>query len=102
VYPAEVEAVLAAHPAVAEVAVVPRADPVMGEIGVAVVAPRDPAASPSLADLRAFLDGRIAPYKLPEAIHIVTELPLTPMQKVDRRALSRIAAAADAPETDAP
>ena len=36
VYPMEVEAVLAAHPAVAEVAVVPRADDVMGEIGVAV------------------------------------------------------------------
>jgi acyl-CoA synthetase (AMP-forming)/AMP-acid ligase II len=102
VYPAEVEAVLAAHPAVAEVAVVPRADPVMGEIGVAVVAPRAAAAPPSLADLRAFLDGRIAPYKLPEAIRIVTELPLTPMQKVDRRALARVAGAADAPVTDAP
>jgi acyl-CoA synthetase (AMP-forming)/AMP-acid ligase II len=89
VYPAEVEAVLAAHPAVAEVAVVPRPHPVMGEVGVAVVAPRDPAAPPSLADLRAFLDGRIAAYKIPEAMRIVGELPLTPMQKVDRRALAR-------------
>ncbi len=44
VYPMEVEAVLAAHPAVAEVAVVGVADDVMGEIGVAVVAPTDPAA----------------------------------------------------------
>ena len=102
VYPAEVEAALAAHPAVAEVAVVPRTDAVMGEIGVAVVAPRDPAAPPSLADLRAFLDGRLAPYKLPEAIDIVTELPLTPMQKVDRRALARAAAATGAPEADVP
>ena len=42
VYPAEVEATLAAHPAVAEVAVIPRPDPVMGEIGVAVVAPGTP------------------------------------------------------------
>ncbi len=89
VYPAEVEAALAAHPAVAEVAVVPRADPVMGEIGVAVVAPRAGGAPPSLADLRAFLDGRIAAYKVPEAIRIVPALPLTPMQKVDRRALTR-------------
>jgi acyl-CoA synthetase (AMP-forming)/AMP-acid ligase II len=88
VYPAEVEATLAAHPAVAEVAVVPRPDPVMGEIGVAVVAPRDPAAPPSLTDVRAFLAGRIADYKLPEAVRIVDELPLTPMQKVDRRALA--------------
>jgi acyl-CoA synthetase (AMP-forming)/AMP-acid ligase II len=88
VYPAEVEAALAAHPAVADVAVVPRPDPVMGEIGVAVVAPVDAAAPPSLDDVRTFLAGRIAGYKLPEAVRIVTELPLTPMQKVDRRALA--------------
>ena len=96
VYPAEVEATLAAHPAVAEVAVVPRPDPVMGEIGVAVVAPRDPAAPPSLASVRSFLDGRLAAYKLPEAVRIVDELPLTPMQKVDRRTLAAREAAAAA------
>ncbi|HEX6569116.1 MAG TPA: AMP-binding protein [Acidimicrobiales bacterium] len=88
VYPAEVEAALAAHPAVAEVAVVARPDPVMGEIGVAVVAPRDPAAPPTLDDVRAFLHDRIAAYKLPEALRLVGELPLTPMQKVDRRSLA--------------
>ncbi len=79
---------LAAHPAVAEVAVVPRPDPVMGEIGVAVVVPLDPAAPPTLDDLRAFLDGRVAAYKIPEAVRSVDELPLTPMQKVDRRSLA--------------
>jgi acyl-CoA synthetase (AMP-forming)/AMP-acid ligase II len=94
VYPAEVEAVLAAHPAVGEVAVVPRPDPVMGEIGVAVVAPRDPATPPTLDDVRAFLDGRLAAYKIPEALRIVPELPLTPMQKVDRRALAAAEAGA--------
>jgi acyl-CoA synthetase (AMP-forming)/AMP-acid ligase II len=88
VYPAEVEAALAAHPAVTEVAVVPRPDPVMGEVGVAVVVPLDPAAPPPLADLRAFLADRLAAYKAPEAVRIVDELPLTPMQKVDRRALA--------------
>lgn len=88
VYPAEVEAELAAHPAVAEVAVVPRPDPVMGEIGVAVVAPRDPAAPPTLDDLRAHLRDRLAAHKLPEALRVVDALPLTPMQKVDRRALT--------------
>ncbi len=54
VYPVEVESVLSTHPDVAAVAVVPRADDVMGEIGVAAVVPRDPARPPSLADLRAF------------------------------------------------
>ena len=50
VYPVEVEAVLSTHPGVAAVAVVPRADDVMGEVGVAVVVPRDPAAPPTLDD----------------------------------------------------
>ncbi|MGK2947886.1 MAG: class I adenylate-forming enzyme family protein [Acidimicrobiales bacterium] len=88
VYPAEVEAVLADHPAVAEVAVVPRPDPVMGEVGVAVVVAVDPERPPALDDLRAFLDGRLARYKAPEAVRVVDALPLTPMQKVDRRALA--------------
>ena len=88
VFPLEVEAVLSAHPAVAEIAVAPRPDPVMGEIGVAVVVPRDPAAPPSLEDLRSFGTGRIATWKLPEDIRYVESLPLTTMSKLDRRALA--------------
>ncbi len=95
VYPAEVEAALMAHPAVVDVAVVPRPDPVMGEIGVAVVAPVDHAAPPSLDDVRAFLHDRIAAYKLPEALRLVDELPLTPMQKLDRRTLAAHEAASE-------
>lgn len=87
VYPAEVETALAGHPQVAEVAIVPKPDPVMGEVGVAVVAPRDSAAPPSLAELRRFLDGRLAAYKHPEAVQLVDALPLTAMQKVDKQAL---------------
>lgn len=89
VHPAEVEAELAAHPGVSEVAVVPRPDPVMGEIGVAVVAPSDPHAPPSLDELRGFLRDRVASYKLPEALGLVEALPRTAMQKVDRQALMR-------------
>jgi acyl-CoA synthetase (AMP-forming)/AMP-acid ligase II len=88
VYPLEIEAVLLDHPEVASVAVVPRADPVMGEIGVAVVIARDTANPPTLESLRAFAAPRLAAYKLPEAIRVVDELPLTPMDKVDRRALA--------------
>jgi acyl-CoA synthetase (AMP-forming)/AMP-acid ligase II len=87
VYPMEVEAVLASHPAVADVCVVPRPDDVMGEVGVAVVVPRGPAV-PELASLREFAADRLAAYKLPEDLRVVDELPLTPMQKVDRRALA--------------
>jgi acyl-CoA synthetase (AMP-forming)/AMP-acid ligase II len=88
VYPAEVEAVLADQPLVVDVAVVPRPDDVMGEIGVAVVVPADPGRPPTLDEVRAFLEPKLARYKLPEALRIVDELPLTPMQKVDRRALA--------------
>jgi acyl-CoA synthetase (AMP-forming)/AMP-acid ligase II len=88
VYPAEVESVLADHPAVAEVVVVPRAHEVMGEIGVAVVVAADPAQPPTLADVQAFLEAKVARFKIPEAIRVVAEIPLTPMQKVDRRRLA--------------
>jgi acyl-CoA synthetase (AMP-forming)/AMP-acid ligase II len=64
----------------------------MGEIGVAVVVPRPNAAAPDLADLRAFAAPHLAAYKLPEAIHVVDALPLTAMEKVDRRTLAEIVA----------
>ena len=88
VYPLEVEAVLSEHPAVAEVAVVPRPDDVMGEIGVAVVVPRRADEPPSLGDLRAFARRRLSAHKLPEALRLVDALPLTAMQKLDRRSLA--------------
>ncbi len=95
VYPMEVEAALADHPAVAELAIVPRPDDVMGEIGVAVVVPRDRSALPTLDSLRDHLSSRLASYKLPEAVRIVDELPLTAMQKIDRRALAKVESAPD-------
>jgi acyl-CoA synthetase (AMP-forming)/AMP-acid ligase II len=90
VHPVEVEAVLSSHPQVAAVAVVPHADAVMGEIGVAVVVPADPTRPPTLAALRDFAASSLAEYKLPEEVRIVDALPLTPMEKVDRRALSTL------------
>ena len=65
----------------------PRPDRVMGEIGVAVVVPADPDRPPTLDDLRAHGRETLSRYKLPEALRLVDELPLTAMQKVDRRAL---------------
>jgi acyl-CoA synthetase (AMP-forming)/AMP-acid ligase II len=90
VYPVEVEAVLSTNPAVAGVAIATRPDPVMGEVGVACVVPRDPDAPPSLEDLRAFAAERLARHKLPEALVVVETLPLTAAQKVDRRALAAL------------
>jgi acyl-CoA synthetase (AMP-forming)/AMP-acid ligase II len=93
VHPQEVEAVLAEHPSVAAVCVVPRPDDVMGEVGVAfVVVARGAAAPPTLEDLRSFGESQLAAYKLPQEVRVVDALPLTSMDKVDRRALgSRLA-----------
>lgn len=93
VFPLEVEAVLCEHPAVAHVAVAPRPDLVMGEIGVAVVVLRDGASPPLLEDLRSHAKGRLAHHKLPEAMMVVDDLPRTAMEKIDRRALHAIVTA---------
>ena len=67
--PVEIESVLSTHPGVAAVAIVPRADDVMGEIGVAVVvAARSGERPPTLAELRDVRAPHIAAYKLPEAL----------------------------------
>jgi acyl-CoA synthetase (AMP-forming)/AMP-acid ligase II len=92
VFPSEVANALLSHPAVADVAVVPRHDDVLGEVGVAVVVPAAPDAPPSLEELRRHASSTLAHHKLPEALMLVEELPLTAMQKVDRRCLTRLAA----------
>ena len=89
VYPQEVEAVLQEHAAVSQIAVVPKADAVMGQVGVAFVVPRDPAAPPTVEELRLFAGSRLAKHKLPEEVRVVPSLPLTAGQKVDRSALRK-------------
>lgn len=88
VHPQEVEAVLVEHPGVAEVAVVPRPDRVMGETGVAVVVPADPARPPTLDELRLFAADQLAHWKLPEALRLTEALPRNASDKIDRRALA--------------
>jgi acyl-CoA synthetase (AMP-forming)/AMP-acid ligase II len=90
VYPMEVETVLADHPGIAEIAVIAVPDEVMGEIGVAFVVPTDPATPPALDELRDFGATRLARHKLPERLRLIDELPRTPMEKLDRRALGRL------------
>lgn len=90
VYPAQVEAVLSQHPQVVDVAVVPRADDVMGEVGVAVVVPTG--APPTIDALREFAAPHLAAYKLPEHVVVVDALPLTAMHKLDRKAVEALVA----------
>ena len=87
VYPAEIEDLLAKHPKVARAAVFGVPDAVFGEVGWAFVVPRDAAAPPTLAELREFVGAELASFKRPDGLTVVSELPLTPMFKVDKRAL---------------
>jgi acyl-CoA synthetase (AMP-forming)/AMP-acid ligase II len=93
VYPLEVENALSAHPGVAAAAVVGAPAPVIGEIGVAFVVAA-PGRRPGREELRAWCARRLADYKAPDRVEFVGELPLTPMMKVDKLALARLAAAA--------
>jgi acyl-CoA synthetase (AMP-forming)/AMP-acid ligase II len=90
VYPAEVEAVLADHPAIAQVAVVGLPDPVLGERGGVFAVPTDPTSPPELADLRDWCQARIADYKAPDRLVVVDVLPVTAMHKVDKAALAAL------------
>jgi acyl-CoA synthetase (AMP-forming)/AMP-acid ligase II len=90
VHPQEVEAVLQGHPDVGEVAVVPKDDAVMGQIGVAFVVPTSPDKHPALDDLRVFASDHLARHKLPEDVRYVDRLPLTSGQKVDRSQLRKL------------
>jgi o-succinylbenzoate---CoA ligase len=91
VYPAEVEAVLASHPGVAEAAVVGRSDPAWGEIPVAVVVLRPGAGADGLLE---WARGRLAGFKVPAEVVAVHALPRTAAEKVDRAALRRTLAVA--------
>jgi fatty-acyl-CoA synthase len=81
VYPAEVESALYSHPAIAEIAIVGLPDPRWGEAVVAIVALKQDA-SLELEALREFGTERLARYKLPRRLEIVSALPRNPAGKV--------------------
>jgi long-chain acyl-CoA synthetase len=94
VYCAEVEAVLADHPGIEDIAVIGLPDDTLGERVCAVVVPRL-GADLRLADLRTFAAARIAAFKCPEALWVTDELPRTATDKVSKAELR-----ARAPESD--
>lgn len=79
----EVENALLKHPNVAQVAVVAVPDPRLGEIGCAVIVPFGDA--PSLAELQKHLEaiGMAKPF-WPERLEVVSEMPLTPIGKIQK------------------
>jgi long-chain acyl-CoA synthetase len=86
VFPRDVEEALLEHPAVAAAGVVGRPDPEHGEEVVAFVELRA-AEAVSEDDLVAWSKERIGGYKYPREVHVLGSLPLTPVGKIDRKAL---------------
>jgi acyl-CoA synthetase (AMP-forming)/AMP-acid ligase II len=86
IYPAEVEAVLAEHPGVADVAVIGRPDPRWGEAVHAVVIAAD-GAPPSTAEISDWCRDRLAHFKCPKTFEFTTALPRTTTGKVLKREL---------------
>jgi len=86
----EVEAVLREHPLLADVAIVGRPDPVLGERVVAFAVPAQPGGPlPEPAELLVFAKGRLADYKLPEQLIALPELPRTATGKIEKFRLRR-------------
>jgi acyl-CoA synthetase (AMP-forming)/AMP-acid ligase II len=97
VHPVEVEAVLAAHPAVAEVGVRGLPDPEWGQRVAAFAVPADPADPPTLAELRAFALERLPAAKAPRQLVLLPALPRGPSGKLLRRLLPAAPAAREEP-----
>ena len=84
VAPAELEAILVTHPAVADAAVVPSPDPAAGEVPKAFVVLGAPATP---AELIEWLSERVAGYKRVRCVEIIDEIPKSPSGKILRRLL---------------
>jgi fatty-acyl-CoA synthase len=89
IYPQEIEDVLVGHPEVYDVGVIGVPDEDMGEAVKAVVQPVDPAVDAGALEgrLRAYVEGRLAPYKRPRSYDVVAELPRLENGKLYKQAL---------------
>jgi fatty-acyl-CoA synthase len=88
IYPAEVEKVLSNHPAIADVAVIGVTDPKWGEVGLALVVPRE-GQEVTLQDIEGFCDGKLARYKIPKQLKLVESIPRTLTGKILKQELRR-------------
>jgi long-chain acyl-CoA synthetase len=101
VYPAEVERVLDAHPAVAESAVIGVPDPRTGSAVRAVVVVA-PGAQLTFEELQAHAAGSLARYKVPTSVHFLSSLPHSLTGKVSRARLRELGLTGQETAEDAP
>ena len=85
IFPAEVERVLVEHPSIVESAVIGHTAQSADEVLVAFIVPRD---NLSLGEVLAHCRSRLAPHKVPQAIHFLTQLPRNTAGKVDKHSLT--------------
>jgi acyl-CoA synthetase (AMP-forming)/AMP-acid ligase II len=96
VYPAEVEAVLNAHPAVLRSAVIGRTvEGTQGGEEVIAYVQLKSSAPTSESDLAQYAAQHLAPYKRPSHILLVASMPLTPTGKIVKAELAKLAPVAD-------
>lgn len=86
IYPAEIEAVLLAHPDVVEAGVTGLDDPKWGQVPVAFIVTKN-GKGVSSAGLRQFCLSQLATYKVPKAFYITDQLPRNAAKKLLRRIL---------------
>jgi acyl-CoA synthetase (AMP-forming)/AMP-acid ligase II/thioesterase domain-containing protein/acyl carrier protein len=86
VSPLEVEEALLDHPAVAEAAAFPAPHPTLGEAVMAAVVPR-PGPAPAERALRSHVAERLAPWKVPQRVAVLPEIPKGATGKIQRGAL---------------
>ncbi len=98
VYPSEVEKALSSHPALAQVAVIGIADPVLGQVGQAFVVLEPGAEEPSLAELQHFCRRHLADYKAPDCLVVLSAMPVTSMFKVNKAELANWSESTSEPE----
>ena len=84
IYPKEIEDFLMTHPNILDVQIVGVNDENMGEEVVAVIIPQNPEIDITKSDIIEFWHGKIAHYKIPRYLQIVTEYPLTATGKVKK------------------
>lgn len=88
IYPREIEDVLAAHPVVDRCAIFGLSDPVYGErVGAAIRVKPGQTAEP--AALTAFLRDKLSSCKVPRQIFFVDEMPISAMNKTQKKELQR-------------